>query len=67
MKQLGESMTETEAQVGGSQTSVARILIVEDEGDVRDALKAQLTLEGYEVVEARSGSDALELLEQQAF
>lgn len=47
--------------------SSAHILIVEDESDVRDALQAQLLIEGYQVVEARSGSDALELISQQTF
>jgi len=47
--------------------SPAHILIVEDESDVRDALQAQLLTEGYQVFEARSGSDALELVAQQSF
>jgi two-component system response regulator FlrC len=47
--------------------SPAHILIVEDESDVREALLAQLQIEGHQVVEARSGSDALELVSQQSF
>jgi len=46
---------------------LAHILIVEDESDVREALLAQLQIEGHQVVEARSGSDALELMSQQSF
>ncbi|MFB3146232.1 MAG: sigma-54-dependent transcriptional regulator [Nitrospirales bacterium] len=47
--------------------SPAHILIVEDESDVREALLAQLQIEGHQIVEARSGSDALELVSQQSF
>ncbi len=47
--------------------SPAHILIVEDESDVREALLAQLQVEGHQIVEARSGSDALELVSQQSF
>jgi len=47
--------------------SPAHILIVEDESDVREALLAQLQSEGHQVVEARSGSDALEFVSQQSF
>ncbi len=36
------------------QAKLGHILIVEDEADVREALCAQLELEGYEVFEARS-------------
>ena len=60
-------MASMEGQDPDMTTASAHILIVEDESDVRDALQAQLLMEGYQVVEARSGSDALELVAQQSF
>ncbi|MEC4674260.1 MAG: sigma-54 dependent transcriptional regulator [Nitrospirota bacterium] len=60
-------MTDTKTRDSIKKEAQARILVVEDEVDVRDALKAQLISEGYDVVEARSGTDALDLIEQQAF
>lgn len=52
---------------GGRETQSAQILIVEDEADVREALRIQLETEGYEVTEARSGNEALDLMEQITF
>ena len=46
---------------------VARILLVEDEVDVRDSIKAQLEEEGHQVVETESGSEALALAESSQF
>jgi CheY-like chemotaxis protein len=43
---------------------LGRILIVEDEPDVRDAFAARLGAEGYEVVTAANGREALRLLER---
>lgn len=44
-----------------------RVLVVDDEDAMRVTLAAGLELEGYEVVEARSGAHALELVRKQAF
>jgi DNA-binding NtrC family response regulator len=44
-----------------------RILVVEDEESLRITLAANLELEGYEVVEAQNGKEAIELLGQQKF
>jgi len=44
-----------------------QILLVEDDGEVREALSAQLQSEGYEVVEAKSGNEALELVQRTPF
>jgi CheY-like chemotaxis protein len=41
-----------------------RILIVDDEGDVRDSIKSVLDLAGYSVRTAENAADALEQLEQ---
>ena len=45
----------------------AHILLVEDEKDVREVLRAQLKDEGHQVVEADSGTEALSLLQQSPF
>src|SRR3989442_7609944 len=40
--------------------SMARVLIVDDDGDFRGAVAAYLNADGFEVVEAEDGVDALE-------
>lgn len=45
----------------------AKILLVEDEQDVRETIKLQLEDEGHEVTEAESGSQALPLFESLPF
>ncbi|MDH4194088.1 MAG: sigma-54 dependent transcriptional regulator [Nitrospirota bacterium] len=45
----------------------AQILLVEDEVDVRDSIKAQLEGEGHQVVATESGSEALALAESSQF
>ena len=42
-----------------------RILLAEDEKPMRDALKLNLELDGYEVVEAGDGNKALDVLRHQ--
>lgn len=54
------------AAINGVKERPGQILIVEDEADVREALRTQLEIEGYEVFEARAGNEALELIEQTA-
>ncbi len=44
-----------------------RILLVEDESSLREALQINLELEGYEVVSTANGRKALELFEGQHF
>jgi len=44
-----------------------RILLVEDEESLREAIKLNLELEGYEVVTSANGKKALELTQQQHF
>lgn len=41
-----------------------RILVVEDDANIRDVLKLALEFEGYEVTSARNGKEGLELLAQ---
>ncbi|UCE62867.1 MAG: sigma-54-dependent Fis family transcriptional regulator [Nitrospirota bacterium] len=43
------------------------ILLVEDEEDVREVLRKQLQNEGYEVIGAKTGSEALALAKQSSF
>jgi two-component system alkaline phosphatase synthesis response regulator PhoP len=44
-----------------------RILLVEDEEHIRDALKLNLELEGYEVITTGNGRKALDLINSQHF
>ncbi|MDB4994448.1 MAG: response regulator [Myxococcaceae bacterium] len=44
-----------------------RVLIVDDEASMRVTLAANLELEGFEVVEAKNGMEALALLEKEPF
>ncbi len=44
-----------------------RILVAEDEAPIRDGIVAAFSDTGYEVVAARSGKEAIELLEEQSF
>ena len=44
-----------------------RILLVEDEESIRDAVRLNLELEGYEVVSTANGKKALELISGQHF
>jgi DNA-binding NtrC family response regulator len=46
---------------------MSKILIVDDEKAVRETLREMLEYEGYEVMDADSGSNALNLLTQQSF
>lgn len=46
---------------------MSRILIVDDEKSVRETLREMLEYEGYEVVEADSGLQALDLFSQNSF
>ena len=38
---------------------MARILVVDDDGAIRGAIRKVLTLEGFEVIEAMNGRDAI--------
>ena len=42
-----------------------RILVADDETEIRDVLRLYLEKEGYEVVEAADGPEALRLLKQE--
>jgi len=55
--------SEREEKAESDLTGSARILLVEDEDAVRMFAARALTLKGYQVVEANSGEEGLELLE----
>jgi two-component system KDP operon response regulator KdpE len=46
--------------------NTATILVVDDEPQLRRAMKATLTDLGYSVIEARTGEEALEILRREA-
>jgi CheY-like chemotaxis protein len=44
-----------------------RILLIDDDDDVREAIKTFLEYSSYEVVEARDGQEGLDLLDKERF
>jgi CheY-like chemotaxis protein len=42
-----------------------KVLVVDDELEIRDVLSKFLTEEGYEVIEASNGEEAIELAERE--
>lgn len=50
-----------EQQLGTSQK---RILIIDDDQDIRESLEDILEMEGYHVLSARDGAEALRVLEE---
>ncbi len=53
--------------LGQEESRLARILVVDDEESIRDLLRLVLAGEGYSVVTARDGEEAIEQLEAQRF
>ena len=53
--------------LGQEESRPARILVVDDEESIRDLLRLVLTREGYSVVTANGGEEAIEYLEAQRF
>lgn len=49
-----------------AQRAAARILVVEDEPDLRQILKMHITAMGFDVLDCEDGSKALDLLEKEA-
>lgn len=49
----------------GDEMEQTRILVVDDNPEIREVLRILLRSEGYEVVEAENGTQALELLDEQ--
>ena len=46
---------------------MAKILIAEDETDIRELIKLTLTFNGYDVVSARDGAEAVEIAQKEVF
>jgi DNA-binding NtrC family response regulator len=53
--------------LSGAARAARRILVIDDEDGLRQTLAANLELEGYEVVDASSGLDAIELVRSSDF
>ena len=49
-----------------SQSGPARILVVDDEPPIRRFLRTSLTSQGYQVLEADDGAQALDILKRNA-
>jgi DNA-binding response OmpR family regulator len=49
----------------GKAVSVGRVLVVDDEDDIRELCRVNLEFEGFEVVDAPSGAKALEVASSQ--
>ena len=45
----------------------ARILVIDDEEEIRDILKQMLELEGYQVITAMDGNEGIKLFKQDPF
>ena len=56
----GDEMPTDPASAGG------RVLVCDDAAEIRTLIRINLELEGYEVVEASDGQDALEILQNPA-
>ncbi|HVV58077.1 MAG TPA: response regulator [Gaiellaceae bacterium] len=50
----------------GGRTSGPRVLVVDDDARVREFIRVNLEMEGYAVVEAADGGEALQAIEGQA-
>ncbi|MGH9194621.1 MAG: response regulator, partial [Acidimicrobiia bacterium] len=46
-----------------SETAARTVLVVDDESDIRTLCKVNLEYEGYRVTEARGGTEALEMVQ----
>src|SRR5437773_4343038 len=44
--------------------ALSRVIVADDDGDIRRTLSEILELEGFDVIEARDGREALELCQQ---
>src|SRR5277367_2005757 len=60
------SLSSSDARLKGTM-SAGRILVVDDEPQIRRVLRTTLAAEGYEVEDARSGEIALEVVRARRF
>jgi putative nucleotidyltransferase with HDIG domain len=61
------SVASPDKRMNGNARKVARILVVDDEAHVRSMIAATLERQGYEVVLASGGREALEAIDQDGF
>ena len=66
-KPAGRLRAEADERAATRSRKPTRILVVDDEAHVRSMIGATLERQGYEVLLAASGREALEMLEQNAF
>jgi len=57
-------MSEATGTMFGGHTSNGRVLVVDDEPDVREVIKRILTKAGYDVIEAEDGEKAIEAINE---
>ena len=57
-------MSEATGAMFSGQTSNGRVLVVDDEPDVRKVVKMALTKAGYDVIEAEDGKKAIETMHE---
>lgn len=60
-------LTDNQIPITLDTSAPKRILVVDDEATVRESFEAALTLEGYEVVLAEDGREALRILRRERF
>jgi len=61
-KSIQEEVNMTDAFALPTRNSLGRVLVVDDEADVRKAVRIALTKSGYEVIEAEDGEKATEVI-----
>jgi CheY-like chemotaxis protein len=54
------------ASTEGQAAGTGRVLVADDESDVRSVVRAMLETLGYEVIESRDGLEAVEIFRQRA-
>jgi two-component system, OmpR family, response regulator len=65
--QFGGDAVTFMTEVRPAPASAGRVLIVDGESSMRDLLRRNLTLEGFDVAESLTGAEALTRLEQETF
>ena len=52
--------------MGNSSSTHGKILIIEDEPDIKDILKLQLEQAGYHIIEATNGEEGIEIMKKRS-
>ena len=61
---MKDVMSEATGAMFSGHTSNGRVLVVDDEPDVRKVIKRILTKAGYDVIEAEDGEKAIEVINE---